>query len=359
VTSAEYEELMPLRLDEVGERRLIDEVFRPRYGARVANFGDDTAVIPSREGMRTIVATVDPCPTPAAQALGFDDPYYHGWLAATISLSDIAAAGAEPLGLLSSLIVPSSLTVRQLVRLLEGLDDAAAEAGTHVVGGNIRDAAGAVIELTTTAFGSSVGAAPLSRVGCAPGDDILAIGELGLFWSQFLAYRAEAVNLPTAVLTPRAQVAAGKLIGVSEIATCCIDNSDGLYACGVLLARANAVEIRFDFSSVRWHQSVIETAGDLGVEPIRLALGWGDWLLVCGCSSAHTSELIDQLGCQGIVAQKIGDVRSGCGVTLTHGGSTARMAPGLDSERLTKRDPGIEAYVDDLLRMPLWVDAVD
>jgi thiamine-monophosphate kinase len=343
---------MQHRVDEVGERRLIDEVFRPRYEHRVANFGDDTAIVPSLEGTRTIVATVDPCPTPAAQALGFDDPYYRGWLASTISLSDIAAAGAEPLGLLSSLIVPPSLTVRELVRLLDGLDEAAADAKVQVIGGNIRD--GTAIEVTMTAFGSPVGSAPLSRRGCVPGDDIVAIGELGVFWSQFFDFRAQTIRLPTAVLTPRAQVVAGKLVGGSQIAKCCIDNSDGLYACADLLARANGVEVRLDFSRARWDRSVIATAGRLGVEPLRLALGWGDWLLVCGCAPNDTPELINLLARKRVLAQKIGDVRRGLGVTLTHDGRTAPMARALDSERLTSSEPGIDAYTERLLQTPLW-----
>jgi len=49
-----------------------------------------------------LVATTDPCPEPLVFSLGYTDLYYQGWLLATINFSDLAAAGAEPLGLLVS-----------------------------------------------------------------------------------------------------------------------------------------------------------------------------------------------------------------------------------------------------------------
>jgi len=95
------------RLCDLGERRIIDELLRPRYAA-ATQFGDDCAQLAPLGAGERLVVTTDPCPPPMAHLLGFADEYYRGWLLATINLSDIAAAGARPAGVLTSLQLPST-----------------------------------------------------------------------------------------------------------------------------------------------------------------------------------------------------------------------------------------------------------
>lgn len=92
-------------LEEIGERRLVKEYLTPRYGEAVPNFGDDAAIFPPFE-RGVVVATTDPCPEPAATLIGDQRPELFGHLLATINLSDLAAVGAEPLGMLISLETP-------------------------------------------------------------------------------------------------------------------------------------------------------------------------------------------------------------------------------------------------------------
>ena len=91
-----------VRLQDLGERRIVEEVLAPRYAAASPRFGDDCATVHLRDNDHLLVTT-DPCPPPMSAHLGFPDLYYAGWLLATINLSDLAAAGADPLGLLTSL----------------------------------------------------------------------------------------------------------------------------------------------------------------------------------------------------------------------------------------------------------------
>src|SRR5437870_493268 len=126
------------RLDDLGERRIINEILRRRYGASESDhFGDDCAFVSNVNDLPKgqIVATTDPCPEPIASVLGFTDFYYRGWLLATINLSDLAAAGARPLGLLTSLVLKNETTVNQLLRLLDGIDACCSQCETRVIGG--------------------------------------------------------------------------------------------------------------------------------------------------------------------------------------------------------------------------------
>src|SRR5258707_14371590 len=143
------------RLDDLGERRIIEEIMRPRYGDQwPEDFGHDCAIVGETDSWpgRTVVATTDPCPEPMASFLGYKDLYYRGWLLATINLSDLAAAGATPVGLLTSLVLPNDLTVSELSRLLDGIDECSRANGTRVLGGNIKE--GERIDLTATAIGT-------------------------------------------------------------------------------------------------------------------------------------------------------------------------------------------------------------
>ena len=77
------------RLDEIGERRLIEGLFTERYGRSSQTFGDDCAYLLDTEG-GGIVASTDPAPRPVAWQLGFEDYFHWGWLLAACNLSDLA-----------------------------------------------------------------------------------------------------------------------------------------------------------------------------------------------------------------------------------------------------------------------------
>ena len=124
-------------LRDLGERRIVREVLSRRY-SRTEYFGNDSAYITSNVvADEIVVASTDPCPRPIAFELGFSDPYYFGWLLAAINFSDLAAAGARPIALLSPLILPAESPVSELERLLDGLDACATLVGATVAGGNL------------------------------------------------------------------------------------------------------------------------------------------------------------------------------------------------------------------------------
>src|SRR5262249_37077632 len=146
------------------------------------------------------VATTDTCPTPLVASLGLTDPFYTGWLLATINLSDLAAAGARPKGLLVNYTLPPDTPVRDFERLLDGADECAAAHGTRVLGGDIRD--GTPAHLSATAVGRCPvrlprGRRALSRRGARAGDQLLLVGSPGYLWAAVLVHHGWAC-LPSA-----------------------------------------------------------------------------------------------------------------------------------------------------------------
>jgi len=352
------------RLDELGERRIIRDLLAPRYRSGALNFGDDCARLAVPSGSGELVLTTDPCPPPMAAELGFDDWYYRGWLLATINLSDLAAAGAEPLGLLTSLVLPGTTTVGEFQRLLDGLDDCCREQHCSVIGGNIKEAPR--LDIAATAVGHCSGAPPLGRSGAKVGDFVVLLGELGRFWAGALALRRGLITadpdhpLLEPVLTPRPQIGIGRISRERGLLTAAIDNSDGLYPSLAQIAQASSVGLELDASGMEFAQDVRAMANRLDVDPVRLALGWGDWQLV-GTTSPHTlDELRVAAAEQSVACSILGRVVDGDEVVLQHLGRRGSLLR-LDSERFTAGSwflAGLDAYISTMLEADLvTVDA--
>jgi len=350
------------RLSDLGERRIIREILGARYGHR-DGFGDDCAWVPALEVNVTdkLLVTTDPCPEPAAGIAGFADEYYRGWLLATINLSDVAAAGAQPLGMVTSLVLPASMPVADFERLLDGIDACCAEVGTSVIGGNLKE--GSKIDITATAFGLCVGGSPLSRSGARPGDVVALVGDIGLFWAGLGCILAK-VEIPVEyqqilmknVLTPLPMLAAGMALRSSQLVTSCMDNSDGLYPSMETLGAANEVGVDLDFGSVVWMPAVRWAADALQVDAVRFALGWGDWQLVITYPPEHAARLADLMEAQGVALTSIGTIASQRGTRILHGGHFGELSP-IDSQRFASDSwftTGIGAYEDSLLRASLF-----
>lgn len=353
-------------LRSLGERKIVAELLWPRYGGDTnSDFGDDCVVL-HLDKTDSLVFTIDPCPNPMAWHLGFKDYYYLGWLLATINLSDIAAMGAKPLGLVTSLILPNETTEEDFIRLLDGLDDAANQAGTRVLGGNIKEAN--YISCEAAAIGKAKTSRLIRRVGALPRDLVVIIGDLGLFWAGVLC-KKRSMGLPNHeldhllrnVLKPRAKVAEGQIIAKLRLLSSGLDNSDGLYPSLKELAVRNCVNIIVDFSQAEWDPLVSKVASMLNVQAERLALGWGDWQLVGTVRPAKAAAIKDALGRVGTPVHIIGHVESGDGkVKLLINGRSGEMTP-LDSERFSAKSwftSGVETYIDDLLTRPLLLEDV-
>jgi thiamine-monophosphate kinase len=343
-------------LADYGERRLVAELLRDRYN-KSGQFGDDCAVLPGdMSGVFEIVATTDPCPEPLVASLGYGDLYYQGWLLATINFSDLAAAGAEPLGLLVSYLLPPALAVDDLVRLLDGVDECCIWHGSQVVGGNIGNSQS--VQLTGTAIGRCPAGQRLGRGGARPGDRLLLVGSPGYLWGAALIESGHAL-LPDAerrevldrALRPVAQLAAGRALAAGGLAHAAVDVSDGLYASVEALCAASHVGAVVEPERCTLDALPAKICSQAGIEPFALAQLWGDWPLVAAVDPSNADRALDHLAEIGVSGQDIGFFVAGQKSCLRQGDRLQEWA-GADAERFSDSswDSGkLPGYLDRIL----------
>ena len=203
----------------------------------------DCELVPLGDG-RLLAITIDAVDEELEALYG--SPRTAGRIAAVASLSDLAAVGADPLGLLLSASLPANHTTEVQTRIAEGVAEACALAGTFVLGGDTSEAA--TLRIACVGVGTVPAAGVLRRVGLRPGDRLFASGPLGtgaaLAGVKLLGLALEGAGIDEASFFPPCRIAHGRAL--RGIASACIDTSDGLFAAVDQLARINRVAIDLD-----------------------------------------------------------------------------------------------------------------
>ncbi len=99
-----------------------------------------------------------------------------GYRAAASALSDLAAMAATPIGLVVAAALPPELDVEIAAALGRGVGEIAGPVGAEVLGGDLVASPGPAF-LDVTVLGCA--AAPTTRSGARPGDELWVTGELG------------------------------------------------------------------------------------------------------------------------------------------------------------------------------------
>jgi thiamine-monophosphate kinase len=257
------------RVRDVGEFGLIERIARlagrPRGAGLVLGIGDDAAVLRVRPGEDLVVST-DAALAGVHFRLDQETPVTAGGRAAVGCLSDLAAMGARPLGLLLALALPPSTEAATALGLARGVVAAGRRAGAPLVGGNVTRAR--EVGLTLTALGAVPRGRALRRDRGRPGDRVFVTGSLGRSALERARGRVRSAGAP--------RLAAGRrLLGVRGVGAC-IDVSDGLAADLLHLARASGVAARVEAERVPLPAGFAAACARLGRAPLSLALAGGE-----------------------------------------------------------------------------------
>jgi thiamine-monophosphate kinase len=178
---------------------------------------------------------------------GWLTPWEIGYRAAAAALSDLAAMGASPVGILLAIAIPDGWRP-DLLEIADGVGEVAARWRAPILGGNITR--GRELSITPTVLGSVYG--PLTRDAVKPGDRLYVTGRLGGAGAALRALLANAQLHPRhreKFARPEPRVLEARWLAAVGV-TAAIDISDGLVADLSHLAAASGVRIELDLDHV-------------------------------------------------------------------------------------------------------------
>jgi thiamine-monophosphate kinase len=197
-----------------------------------------------------------------------------GWRATAAALSDLAADGAIPAGVLAAVIVPGNAGESDLMELMAGVRGAAEFANAAVLGGDL--SSGPLWSIAVTVVGRT--RAPISRAGAQPGDRIWVTGPLGGARAAVEAWRRGEDPSPGArscFAHPEPRINAGRWLA-RHGARAMIDISDGLAGDAGHLAAASEVALDIDLGALPIHPDVPTAARRRGTPAPQFAAEGGE-----------------------------------------------------------------------------------
>lgn len=229
------------------ERTLIDTLLRPLARDPAARgLADDAAVLTPALG-RDLVLTHDVLAC-GVHYLPGDPPSDIAWKLLAVNLSDLAAMGARPVGVLLGLGLGAAEDDAWLADFVVGLERALERWSVPLLGGDTVCGLDRAV-LGVTALGQVEHGAALSRGGAQPGDEVWVTGTIGDAGLGLAVARGAAPPdkfLLARFRRPEPRLAMGqRLVGCASAA---MDVSDGLLIDAERLALASGVALRLDLA---------------------------------------------------------------------------------------------------------------
>jgi len=313
-----------LRLGPGGEFDRLRAIF-VALGTAGRDLGDDCALLSI--GGRTLAISIDL----SLEGVHFRTDWLAlreiGWRATAAALSDLAAEGATPLGVLVSLGVPGNRQRRTgnaspAVQIMAGVGAAARSVGASVLGGDLVRSPRYLVDVCVL----GVAQRPVRRSGARPGDGLWVTGRLGGAGLALAALRAGrgrrlAPALRRRFARPVPRIAAGRWLA-RRGARAMIDISDGLAGDAGHVAAASGVGVAIELERVPCWPGVTPLAAVRSGEEYELLVAMPRRFGTAGAKAFGRAT--------GLPLTRIGACIAGRGVRMTHDGRPITPPPGFD-----------------------------
>lgn len=277
-------------------------------GDVVLGIGDDCALLAPPPGMQLAV-TMDTLNAgvhfPPETA-----PADIGWKALAVSLSDLAAMGADPAWCTLSLSLPEASE-----DFIDGFSDGflslAQQHDVALIGG---DTTRGPLSISVTAHGLIEPDSALRRAGAQVGDAIWVSGTLGDAAGALRQWQQGGVMPPTLrdrLDRPTPRVALGRAL--RGVASSCIDISDGLLADLSHICRASGVAAQLDAQALPSSEA-LRQAFDTATRLALQASGGDDYELCFTAPAAQRDVLHALSQTLNLPLTHIGEIVTGTGV---------------------------------------------
>jgi thiamine-monophosphate kinase len=322
----------------------------PRSPLQSNKLHESDAELIDLPGGRILAVTIDSIAEEIESGL-YSDPYLIGWMLVTVNASDLAAVGAEPLGIMLSQTFSPDASSKFIEELQKGIRDACNAYRLYVMGGDTNFSGS--MQMGGCAFGLIADNRPMTRIGCKPGDLLYSSGPLGLGSAYALSRLINKKGLGGAGIQykPAARVREGLIL--RDIASCCMDTSDGAIATIDQLTRLNGVgaEIERPISEFMIAKAVeISRQARLPLWTL-LAGPHGEFELIFTVSSEKIEILTDAFSNSDFKPLKLGKIDVEPGIRILSGNNMVSL-PGAKIRNLWNESRGdAERYIAGLLEI--------
>lgn len=268
------------------------------------------------EPERLLAVTIDTV-SEEIRAGVYRDAHTMGWVTAVSSLSDLAAVGADPVGLVISVSVPPDSGEEFAHDIAEGLEYACRAHGVFILGGDTNFAG--ETSLTACAVGLVPKERVLRRRGASPGDAVFLSGRAGAGNALGLARLSGMPDdvFPERGYRPTAEIAFGRLL--RGFASACMDTSDGVFATLDQMVRLNGVGFHIDCDcEAILDPAVLEFCEKTDTPRWLMAAGpHGEFKLLSTVPPEKLERFLEATGREGMAPVRLGTVQEKAAVTLS------------------------------------------
>lgn len=270
-----------------------------------AAIGEDSAVLDLADDL--CVVSTDPITGAASGA---------GRLAVIVSCNDVATSGAEPVGLLLTILAPVGVSLEEIAAVMESAGEAAAELGVQIIGGHteVTDAVNRMV-LSATVIGRVKRGSLLSVGATTAGTQLVMVRTAGLEGTAIIAadhsdalsgFMDEEMIAHAAALADEISVVDACRVAAANGAQSMHDVTEG----GVLgaayeMAQAAGLTLQLD-EAIPVHPLTQAVCRGLGLDPFRL-ISSGTLLV----ATLEPDRLLAALASAGYRSYHIGGFHSG------------------------------------------------
>jgi thiamine-monophosphate kinase len=237
-----------------------------------------------------------------------------GWKLAAVNLSDLAAMGARPVGVLMGAGIGAGRGADWAAGLVRGLSQALERFGVPLLGGDtIRSGPTSVLALT--ALGSVPPGAALGRMGASAGDHLWVSGTIGDAGLGLKVAQGAQFGAGDAVLLKRYRRPVPRLglgLALRGVASAAMDVSDGLLIDAARLAEASGLGVEIDGGAI----PLSAAARASGVPIAELAALGDDYELVFAAPARADGAVLAAAQAAHMPVARIGRLVAGAGLTL-------------------------------------------
>ena len=301
-----------MKIGKVPENVLERSVFKQLHTKRAevvlgAGIGEDCAAVKLKEDEIFILST-DPI-TGTAKDIGK--------LAIQVTVNDLASSGAEPVGVLLTILLPPTAKESHLKQIMSQMEEGCAAANIQIMGGHTEVTA--VVNqpvVTVCGVGKVKEGKMVQTSGARPGMDIVVTKWIGIEGTSIIAKekeeelktrfstsfidKAKEMDVYLSVL-PEAQIAVKTGVSAMHDIT-----EGGIFGALWEMGEASGIGLDIDVKKIPIRQETVEICEFYGINPYRL-ISSGSMLM----ASEDGNKLVRELEKAGISAAVIGKATEG------------------------------------------------